>query len=241
MPTYQEAGNLRALLPALLALEIDPLILVVDDASPDGTGRVAEEFGATDPRVRVLHRPRKEGLGPAYREGLAHALELGRPSVVHMDADLSHDPADVPRLVAALAEADLVVGSRYVDGVRVINWPLSRLLLSVTANGYVRRVTGLGVRDCTSGFRAWRAETLGGVLTRSRASGYAFLVETLFLAWRQGARVREEPIVFTERRSGRSNLSRSAVVESLWVPWRLRLGRAAPRPGQLAGRADYSR
>ena len=225
IPTYNERENLPLLVPDVLAHGYR--VLVVDDDSPDGTGRVADELASgTSGRVDVLHRTGRRGLGRSYLDAFAHALQSQPDLICQMDADLSHDPNDLPRLVAAVDEADVVVGSRYTDGISVLNWPLYRIMLSRAANAYVRLITRLSVRDCTSGFRCWRREALARLpLDRIVSNGYAFLVETLYIAAAQGARLREVPIVFVERRQGRSKLSSAVLVESVMTPWRVRLRR----------------
>jgi dolichol-phosphate mannosyltransferase len=232
VPTYNERDNLAALLPALLA-QPGVRVLVVDDASPDGTAEVADRFAASAPnRVEVLHRSGPRGLGLAYVDGLRRALATDARLIVQMDADLSHDPAALPSLVAAAADADVVIGSRYLNGVSVVNWPLSRLLLSVLANRYVRMVTRLRARDCTSGFRCWRRETLAALpLDRIRSHGYAFFVEMLYEAARGGRRIVEVPIIFVERREGVSKLSWRVALEAAAIPWRLVLGWTGRRSG----------
>lgn len=215
-PTYNEAENIEALSRQLAALPTPPDLLVVDDGSADGT----EACVRRDPRfgrnVFLLQRGAKQGLGTAYVDGMRWALEHGYEAVVQMDADLSHNPGDVPRLLAALADgAELALGSRYCGGVRVVNWELRRLLMSVFAGGYVRLFTGLPVSDPTGGFRAWRATALRRLPWGAfRSEGYVFLVEMLFSAWRKGQRVQEIPIIFTERRRGESKISRRIVFES---------------------------
>ena len=222
LPTYNERDNLPVLTSALLALP-DVRILVVDDGSPDGTGAVADALAQARPdRVEVMHRSGPRGLGRSYVDGMLRALETDAALICQMDADLSHDPADVPRLVAQAQAADLVIGSRYVPGGRVVNWARRRVLLSAFANRYVRAITGLAARDCTSGFRCWRREALQRIALREIASnGYAFLVEMAWLAARADCRIVEVPITFTERRAGASKLSGSVIMESAILPWRL--------------------
>jgi glycosyltransferase involved in cell wall biosynthesis len=208
-------------------------VLVVDDASPDGTGAVAEELAARDPGIHVMHRPAKSGLGPAYRAGLRWGLDRGYEVLVEMDADLSHDPAQLPRLLASVAGADLVIGSRYVGGGDVREWTAGRLTLSTWGNRYVRGLTGLPVRDATSGFRAFRAPVLRSIaVDRLTSDGYAFQVETALRAWRAGFTIVEVPITFVERREGASKLSRRVVAEAAWrVPaWGLTTTLAGRRP-----------
>jgi dolichol-phosphate mannosyltransferase len=222
IPTYNERPNLPTLVEALLG-HPHLGILVVDDGSPDGTGDEAERLAAAGGgRVTVLHRSGRRGLGRSYIDGFRAALDRGATHVVQMDADLSHDPADVPRLLEASAGADLVVGSRYVPGGALRNWPAHRLLLSAFANYYVRVITRMPVRDCTSGFRCWRRELLTRIpLDRIVSDGYAFQVELAWAALRAGGRVAEIPIVFVERRQGASKMSGRVIVESAILPWRL--------------------
>jgi glycosyltransferase involved in cell wall biosynthesis len=232
VPTYDERGTIAELVHALRGLPDPPAVLVVDDASPDGTGEVADALAAVDPDVEVLHRDRKAGLGPAYRAGLRWGLDRGYEVLVEMDADLSHDPLELPRLLAALDDADLVIGSRYVPGGGVERWPARRLLLSTGGNRYVRAVTGLPIQDATSGFRAFRRQVLTSIGVDSlRSDGYAFQVETALLAWRAGFAVAEVPIRFVERREGASKLSRRVVLEAVWRVLRWAVGpRRPPAP-----------
>jgi dolichol-phosphate mannosyltransferase len=229
VPTYNERGNITALTEALLAIE-HLKILIVDDASPDGTGQLADRLAATSQgRLWVLHRSGRRGLGLSYLDGMRAALGTDATHICQMDADLSHDPADVPRLLAAVADADLAIGSRYVSGGAVRNWPRRRRVLSAGANWYVRTVTGLQIRDCTSGFRCWRRELLAQLpLERIVSDGYAFLVELAWEASARGGRIVEVPITFVERREGASKMSGRVIVESVFLPWRLR-ARAAGR------------
>ncbi|MEX2504809.1 MAG: polyprenol monophosphomannose synthase [Egicoccus sp.] len=233
VPTYEERGTIAELLTAVRRLPVGPDVLVVDDASPDGTGAIVEEHAAGDPGVHVLHRPAKSGLGPAYRAGLRWGLDRGYEVLVEMDADLSHDPAQLPRLLDAVADADLVIGSRYVGGGDVRRWTAGRLTLSTWGNRYVRGLTGLPVRDATSGFRAFRAPVLRSIaVDRLTSDGYAFQVETALRAWRAGFTIVEVPITFVERREGASKLSRRVVAEAVWrVPsWGLGATLAGRRP-----------
>ena len=223
IPTYNERENLASIVPRVLAHD-GVQVLVIDDASPDGTGSLADEMHRSDPeRVHVLHRARKEGLGPAYVAGMRRALEA-RPDVVcQMDADGSHDPADLPRLIDAARDCDLVIGSRYVPGGALVNWPWHRLALSAGANRYVRVVTGLPVHDCTAGFRCWRTDMLARISIETIATnGYGFQVETLYRCAARGGRIREIPITFTERVRGSSKMSGGIVLEAAMLPWRLR-------------------
>ncbi len=225
VPTFNERGTLPELLEGITARP-DYGALVVDDQSPDGTGAVADEWAARLPgRVHVLHRAGPRGLGRAYVDGLTRALEMQVPIVGQMDADLSHDPKYLPDLVGALdgpGGADLAIGSRYLNGISVVNWPLRRIALSTFANRYIRTITGLTARDCTSGYRCWRRDALARVpLSGLASNGYAFLTEMLFHAAAGGARIAERPIVFTERREGVSKLDAAVLVESVLTPLRL--------------------
>lgn len=222
LPTYNERLNLERVSEAILAHPFTRL-LVVDDESPDGTGALADELAARWPgRFEVFHRRGPRGLGLAYVDGLRRAMASGVEAIGQMDADLSHDPAYLPSLVESLERHDLVIGSRYLQGVSVINWPLHRIVLSAFANRYIRFVTGLGPRDCTSGFRVWRRDALARLpLEHARANGYAFLTEMLYQAARRGCRIGEVPIVFVERQEGYSKVSQKVLVESLLTPWRL--------------------
>ena len=224
LPTYNEAQNIPEIVPAILRQHNELDVLIVDDASPDGTGEIADRIAAEDPRVHVRHRPGKLGLGTAYIEGFRWALERGYEMVFEMDADFSHDPAQIPRFLEAAREYDLVLGSRYLRGVNVVNWPMSRLLLSYFANKYARVVTGLPFTDLTSGFKCFRRRVLEAIeLDRVRSNGYAFQIEMTFRAWHKGFRVGEIPIVFVDRTFGESKMSRRIVWEAVWMVWRLRL------------------
>jgi dolichol-phosphate mannosyltransferase len=222
VPTYNERDNLPALLEQLLM--VDGLrILVVDDSSPDGTGRIADEYAAANrSRVQVLHRTGKRGLGRSYIDGMYLALRTDATHICQMDADLSHNPVDVPRLIAATEQAEFAIGSRYVPGGRIENWPARRRMLSAFANRYIRAITKLTIRDCTSGFRCWRREALEQLpLASIRSDGYAFIVELAWEASKAGFRCGEIPITFVERRRGASKLSARVIVESAILPWRL--------------------
>lgn len=222
VPTYNERDNLPIVVARLMTIP-GVRVLVVDDGSPDGTGAIADALAASSGgRVTVLHRTGPRGLGLAYIDGMRVALAGDATHICQMDADLSHDPFDVARLLAATADADVVIGSRYVPGGRIENWPARRRMLSAFANGYIRTITGLRMRDSTSGFRCWRREAIEGLpLDRIASNGYAFLVELIWEAAASGCRVGEVPITFVERRQGASKLSGRVVVESANVPWRL--------------------
>jgi dolichol-phosphate mannosyltransferase len=224
VPTYNERVNLPQILPAILAQDPAIDVLVVDDNSPDGTGQLADQMAAEDGRVHVLHRGRKEGLGKAYLAGFRWALDQGYDLVFEMDADFSHDPRFLPTFLEAIQDADLVIGSRYKTGVNVINWPIARLLLSIGANQYARVVTGLPLADSTGGFKCFRRRVLEAIpLERVRSNGYAFQIEMTFLAWKKGFRIREIPIVFTDRVEGQSKMNGKIVREAVWMVWWLRL------------------
>jgi dolichol-phosphate mannosyltransferase len=224
--TYNERENLPGLAGAILQHE-GYRIIVVDDDSPDGTGALADELSRTYPgRLSVIHRKTARGLGRSLVAGLMQAIEEGADLIFQMDADFSHDPKYLPAMADAAADADLVLGSRYLKGVSVVNWPLHRIILSSMANQYIRLVIGLEQQDCTTGFRCWRREAIARLPLQSLISdGYAFLVEQLYLARQLGCRVREVPIIFVERREGASKLSSRVLLESVIVPWRLRLRR----------------
>jgi dolichol-phosphate mannosyltransferase len=217
VPTYNESANLPGLLGRLAAAVPAADVLVVDDASPDGTGALAEERAASDPRVHVLHRPGKAGLGAAYVAGFGWALEQGYDVVVEMDADGSHAPEQLPDLLAALTEADLALGSRWVEGGSVVDWPRSREALSRGGNAYVRLALRLPVRDATGGFRAYRRQVLESIdLSSVHSQGYCFQVDLVWRAYRAGFRVVEVPIRFVERVAGQSKMNRAIVTEALW-------------------------
>jgi dolichol-phosphate mannosyltransferase len=226
VPTYNERGNLPILVPAVLAHE-GFRMLIVDDGSPDGTGQLADELARQYPgRIEVMHRTGRRGLGRSYVDGLLRALETDAELICQMDADLSHGPEYLPALAAATTQFDVVIGSRYLNGVSVVNWPLRRIFLSTFANRYIKMVTRLSPKDCTSGFRCWRREALARLPLRSVVSdGYAFLIEMLFEASLTGARIGEVPIIFVERREGQSKVSNAVLIESLITPWRLTLRR----------------
>jgi dolichol-phosphate mannosyltransferase len=224
VPTYNEKDNIPRLIPAILLQDPSLEVLVVDDGSPDGTGAVVDEIAAANPRVHVLHRSGKLGLGTAYVAGFKWALDRGYALVFEMDSDFSHSPDRLPGFLEAIENADLVIGSRYQDGrVNVVNWPMSRLLLSYFANIYARVVTGLRIFDTTAGFRCYRRELLASIdFSHVRSNGYAFQIEMTFRAWRKGFRIVEIPIVFVDRLEGSSKMSKKIVREAVWMVWRLR-------------------
>ena len=224
IPTYNEAVNLPSLVPQILAQDPRLEVLVVDDASPDGTGRLVDEMAQGTARVHALHREAKLGLGTAYIAGFQWALERGYDYVFEMDADFSHNPDSLPVFLRELESADLVLGSRYLHGVTVVNWPLSRLILSYSANVYSRVVTGMNVKDLTGGFKCFRRRVLEAIdWNRVKSDGYGFQIEINFKAWRKGFRIQEIPILFVDRKAGESKMSRRIVREAAWMVWRLRL------------------
>ncbi len=225
VPTYNERESLPRVVPLILAQGNRFHVLVVDDNSPDGTGRVADELAAGSDRVDVLHRAGKMGLGAAYVAGLRRGLEGDFDILIEMDADLSHPPDMLPQLVAALDGADVAVGSRYVGGrITVVNWPMSRLLISLFGSWYARIITRLPVNDATGGFNAFRRRVIEAIgLDRIESNGYSFQIELKLRAWRAGFTLCEVPIIFTERDSGESKMSRSIIIEAVWRVWRLRI------------------
>jgi dolichol-phosphate mannosyltransferase len=223
LPTYNERENLEPILEAILAAAPEVDVLVIDDRSPDGTGDLADAFAAREPRVKVLHRAGKEGLGKAYLAGFAWALERGYGLVLEMDADFSHDPKYLPAMLARAREADLVLGSRYVTGGGTVNWGLGRKLLSRGGSLYARTILGVRVRDLTGGFKCFRREVLEAIDLGSVAcSGYAFQIELTYRAVKKGFRVVELPIIFEDRRVGQSKMSRAIVLEALAMVWKIR-------------------
>jgi dolichol-phosphate mannosyltransferase len=224
VPTYNERFNIARLIPAVLAQDPSLEMLVVDDASPDGTGGVVDAIAANNGRVHVLHRQGKLGLGTAYIAGFRWALERKYDLVFEMDADFSHNPERLPEFLDSIKEADLVLGSRYQGGrVNVVNWPMSRLFLSYAANIYARAVTGLPISDTTGGFKCFRRNVLESVdLSSVKSNGYAFQIEMSFRVWKRGFRLVEIPIIFVDRTEGVSKMSKKIVREAIWMVWRLR-------------------
>ncbi len=238
IPTYDECDNVQPIAAAVLENIPTANILFVDDNSPDGTGAIVDQMATDDERIHALHRPAKKGLGRAYIEGFKWALERDYDLIFEMDADFSHDPATLPAFIEAAAGADLVLGSRYTGGVRVINWPLSRLLLSMGAGLFVRVITGLPVSDPTGGFKCFRKEVLQAIdLDSVRSNGYSFQIEMSHTAWWMGFKIAEVPIVFEDRRSGYSKLSKNIAREAFWMVFRLASRhnfRRGPRRGLVA-------
>lgn len=237
IPTYNESENVRRIGAAVFAVYPAAHILFVDDNSPDGTGRVLDEMSAADQRVHLLHKQDKQGLGRAYLAGFKWALEKHYTHIFEMDADFSHDPAEIPRFIAAAENADLVLGSRYLRGIRIINWPLRRLILSKSASLYVRLITGMPFTDPTGGYKCFRREVLEAIhLDRIRSNGYSFQIEVTHIAWKLGFRIVEAPIVFEDRRSGQSKMNSTIVREALGMVLKLRFRHPISRWGKPRNR-----
>ncbi|MBI4417980.1 MAG: polyprenol monophosphomannose synthase [Ignavibacteriales bacterium] len=223
IPTYNESDNIPQIVPKILSLGAHFEVLVVDDNSPDGTAGLVRLLRESDQRVHLIERSEKLGLGTAYVEGFKFALARGYDFVFEMDADLSHDPNELPRMLKKAELCDLVIGSRYVSGVNVVNWPMRRLMLSFMANVYTRYITGMPVRDATGGFKCYRRVVLEAIdLDSVHSNGYAFQIETTFIAWKKGFRVCEIPIVFVDRRVGVSKMSKNIIYEAAWLVWKLK-------------------
>lgn len=224
IPTYNESQNINKILAAIFEQNIENLhVLVVDDNSPDGTGEIVAEMKKENQRIHLLQREQKAGLGTAYVAGFKYALENGYDLILEMDADFSHDPKELKNLIHATEKYDVVLGSRYVDGINVVHWPLVRLLLSIGASKYTRLITGLPVRDCTSGFKCFRRAVLEAIdLDRIHSDGYSFQIEMNFKAWKKGFRIGEIPIIFIDRAAGSSKMSKKIVREAIWMVWKLK-------------------
>ena len=226
IPTYNERANIQKLIPLLMELDISLSVLVVDDNSPDGTGKLVNDMSEQNDRIHILHRPGKLGLGSAYIAGFKHAIQQDVDCIFEMDADFSHDPDMISEFLEKLETCDVVIGSRYISGINVVNWPMSRLLLSYFANFYTRVITGMSIQDATSGFKCFKREVLELIdLDRVRSDGYAFQIEMNFRCWRKGFRICEIPIIFVDRHSGTSKMSRRIICEAIWIVWWLRLQR----------------
>ena len=224
VPTYNELENIRPLLDKVLSLPWGLDILIVDDNSPDGTAEVVKEYQQKTNRVHLIQRPGKMGLGSAYRDGFRYALQNGAEYIFEMDADFSHDPEAIGQFLEEAKDADIVLGSRYLNGVTVVNWPLSRLILSYSANVYTRIITGLPLADSTGGFKCFRRRALEGIkLDRVKSEGYSFQIEMSFRCWKRGFKIKEIPIIFVDRRAGVSKMSRKIIWEAAGLVWRLRL------------------
>lgn len=223
IPTYNEIDNIEKLINAVLNKLVGTDILIVDDNSPDGTAEKVRIMMSTNPKIHLLHREKKMGLGTAYCAGFKYALNLGFDYILQMDADFSHDPNDLPRFLEEIKNYDLVIGSRYISGVNVVNWPLSRLFLSYGANMYSRIVTGMKLNDATGGFKCFRAEYLKLIdLDSIVTNGYGFQIEMNYRMWKLGARIKEMPIIFIDRRSGVSKMNKKIIWEAMWMVWKLR-------------------
>lgn len=223
IPTYNEIDNIVGIVTDVLASHSAVDVLVVDDNSPDGTGAMVKQLQQGNPRVHLLEREGKMGLGTAYCAGFLYGLKLNYDFIFEMDADFSHDPKEIPRFLREMDTADVVIGSRYVSGINVVNWPMTRLLLSYFANIYTRFVTGMPIMDATGGFKCFRTDVLRKIdLTRIRSNGYAFQIEINFKAWRSGARMKELPIIFIDRRSGVSKMSKNIIYEAAFMVWKLK-------------------
>jgi dolichol-phosphate mannosyltransferase len=222
-PTYNEAENIEKFIGQVLARDPSVDMLIVDDNSPDGTAAIVERLMERDRRIHILKRPGKMGLGTAYVEGFGYALENGYDFIFEMDADFSHNPDEIPRFLERVRECDLVIGSRYTGGVRVVNWPIRRLILSYAANVYTRVVTGMPLKDATGGFKCFRRKVLEAIdLKKVTSNGYAFQIEMNFKAWCKGFRLCEQPIIFNDRFSGESKMSRKIVYEAVFMVWKLK-------------------
>ena len=224
IPTYNERNNVERLLEAVMGVDERIEVLIVDDNSPDGTGELADKIAASNPRVHVMHRKGKLGLGSAYRDGFRYALEYDYELIFEMDADFSHDPRYLPDFLEAIRDNDLVLGSRYVSGVNVVNWPMRRLMLSYGASYYTRAITGMPIKDPTGGFKCFRRRVLESLdLNRIQSDGYSFQIEVSFKVWRKKFRIKEIPIVFVDRHSGTSKMNRRIVFEAVWMVWWLKI------------------
>jgi dolichol-phosphate mannosyltransferase len=224
IPTYDELENIKRMIPEVLSKDENINILIVDDNSPDGTGSYVEELSRSNNRIKLIQRERKMGLGTAYLTGFKYAIENKYDFIFEMDADFSHDPNEIKKFLIATEKYDLVLGSRYIRGVNVINWPMQRLLLSYFANVYTRIITGLPIKDATGGFKCFKREVLESInLDNVKSNGYAFQIEMSFKAWKKGYRVGEIPIVFTDREKGTSKMSKKIVREAVTMVWKLRL------------------
>ena len=223
IPTYNEIENIERMLRLVPTLHEDLDVLIIDDGSPDGTAAVVKQMKEQDSRIHLIERKGKQGLGSAYVTGFKYAIKNGYDYVLEMDADFSHNPHDIPRLIEAAQKYDLVIGSRYSNGVNIVNWPIKRLLISYFASKYVRIITGMPVKDPTGGFKCFKRQTLEAIdLDKIHSGGYSFQVEMNYRAWCKGFRIKEIPIIFTERMNGVSKMSKAIVWEAAWMIWYLR-------------------
>lgn len=224
IPTYNEAENIEKIIEEIFKLNLDIDILVVDDNSPDGTSKIVEDITGRDHKVSLIKRKAKMGLGTAYVAGFKYAIQKRYDYIFEMDADFSHDPKEIPNFLEKIREYDLVIGSRYIKGVNIVNWPLRRLILSYGANIYTRLITGLPVKDSTGGYKCFRRKVLESInLDKIHSGGYAFQIEMNYKAWKKGFKITEIPIIFIDRTEGRSKMSRKIVREAIWMVWKLRL------------------
>jgi dolichol-phosphate mannosyltransferase len=224
IPTYNESDNVENMLTALNGLYPELSVLVIEDGSPDGTAAIVKKYQATHPNVHMIERQGKLGLGTAYITGFKWALEKGYEFVFEMDCDFSHDPKDIEALLAAAQTCDLAIGSRYIGGIRILNWPMKRLLLSYFASIYTQIITGMKIQDATGGFKCFRASTLRQIdLNKIFSNGYSFQIELNYKTWKKGLKLQEVPITFSERREGQSKMSRKIIYEAVWAVWRMRL------------------
>jgi dolichol-phosphate mannosyltransferase len=224
IPTYNEMDNIKRLIPDILQRYGNIDVLVVDDNSPDGTGNYVASLGESNPRIKIIQREKKLGLGTAYITGFKYAIQNKYDFVFEMDADFSHDPGEIENFLSAIENNDLVLGSRYLTGVNVINWPMRRLILSYFANFYTRFITGLPIHDATGGFKCFRREVLEAInLDKIKSNGYAFQIEMTFKAWKKGFRIKEISIIFVDRVKGKSKMSKKIVREAVFMVWKLRL------------------
>ncbi len=223
MPTYNEADNVQKIVPAILSVAESIDVLIVDDGSPDGTAELVKKMKAQENRIHLIERPRKMGLGTAYVDGFRFALSNGYEYIFEMDADFSHDPGEIPNFLKKIKDYDLVVGSRYLNGVTVVNWPLKRLILSYCANLYTRIITGIPLKDATAGFKCFRRKVLETIdLEKINSNGYSFQIEMHYKTWKKGFRVTEIPIIFEDRRVGVSKMSKKIVFEAVRMVWKLK-------------------
>lgn len=224
IPTYNEVDNITKLIDTIFNIKSDLNVLIVDDNSPDGTADAVSKLMKRDSRIHLIKRPGKMGLGTAYCDGFKYALEKGFDFIFEMDADFSHNPEDIPRFLEVIHNYDLVIGSRYISGVNVVNWPLKRLILSYGANLYTRIITGMPVHDATGGFKCFRAEALKKIdLSKIKSNGYGFQIEMNFRLWKSGARLKEIPIIFIDRRSGVSKMNKKIIYEAIFLVWKLKI------------------
>jgi dolichol-phosphate mannosyltransferase len=224
IPTYNERANVAKIVPEVLAVAPELEVIVADDSSPDGTAEVVDQLARSDPRAHLLLRKVRQGIGPAYIAGFRRALELGAEYVVQMDADFSHPVSSLPAFFREIEHCDVVLGSRYVNGITVVNWPIERLLLSWFGNAYARAIMRTPIMDMTGGFKCWRRTALEALdLSRVRSNGYAFQIEMTYRAWRKGLRIRELPIIFADRTIGESKMSKRISYEAFWIVWWLKM------------------